>query len=253
VTRTAEPAPVDEAELMTIDQLAARSGISVRNIRFYSGRNLLPPPTLRGRLGLYGPDHLARLELITELSALGFTLSAIEGYLTRIPASADREAMALQRALLVPWVPERLEELTLEELDRRAGRALSPEDLASLEALGVLENRDGEGGEGTVLLHGTVSLAAALESLEIGFPVEALRRSHAVIAKHTAALAEELMQLFQDEVLQPYRDRGRPATERADLREAFTRLKPITVQGVVTAFGRAVNRTIRERFGVEDA
>lgn len=245
----------ETAELFTIDQLAARSGTTVRTIRFYSGRNLLPPPTLRGRLGLYGTDHLARLELITELSALGFTLAAIEGYLTRIPASADREAVALQRALLVPWVPERLEELTLEELDRRAGRPLTAEDLASLEALGVLENRAGEGGTGadTVLLHGAVSLAAALQSLEIGFPVEALRHSHAVIAKHTAALAEELMQLFQDEVLQPYRDRGRPATERADLREAFTRLKPITVQGVVTAFGRAVNRTIRERFGAEES
>jgi DNA-binding transcriptional MerR regulator len=250
VTSTAS----DTAELFTIDQLAARSGTTVRTIRFYSGKNLLPPPTLRGRLGLYGTDHLARLELITELSALGFTLAAIEGYLIRIPASADQEAVALQRALLVPWVPERLEELTFEELDRRAGRTLTAEDLASLEALGVLENRAAEGGTGadTVLLHGTVSLAAALESLEIGFPVEALRRSHAVIAKHTAALAEELMQLFQDEVLQPYRDRGRPAVERANLREAFTRLKPITVQGVVTAFGRAVNRTIRERFGAEE-
>jgi DNA-binding transcriptional MerR regulator len=254
VTRAADPASPDasvrDCELLTIDQLAARSGISVRNIRFYSGRNLLPPPTLRGRLGLYGPDHLARLELISELSALGFTLASIEGYLARVPASTDLEAMALQRALLVPWVPERLEEITLEELDRRAGRPLTADDLASLEALGVLEDRTGEG---RVLLHGAVSLAAALESLEIGLPVEALRRSHAVIAKHTAALAEELMQLFQEEVLQPYRDRGRPATERAHLREAFTRLKPITVQGVVTAFGRAVNRTIREKFGAEDA
>lgn len=236
-------------ELLTIDQLATRSGISVRTIRFYSGKSLLPPPSLRGRVGLYGPDHLARLELITELSALGFTLAAIEGYLVRVPASADREAMALQRALLVPWVPERLEELTREELDRRAGRPLGVEDLASLEALGVLENRPSEG---KVLLHGTMPLATALAGLETGFPVEALRRFHAVIDKHTAALAEELMQLFQDEVLQPYRDRGRPANERASLRDAFTQLKPITVQGVVTAFGRAVNRTIRERFGAED-
>jgi DNA-binding transcriptional MerR regulator len=249
VTSTAS----DTAELLTIEQLATRSGISVRTIRFYSGKNLLPPPTLRGRLGLYGADHLARLELITELSALGFTLASIEGYLTRVPASADREAMALQRALLVPWVPERLEELTLEELDRRAGRALSADDLTSLEALGVLENQVSEdGSEGKVLLHGTVSLAAALESLNSGFPVEALHHFHAIINKHTAAMAEELMQVFQDEVLQPYRDRGRPATERANLRDAYTRLKPITVQGVVTAFGRAVNRTIRERFGAEE-
>jgi hypothetical protein len=57
------------------------------------------------------------------------------------------------------------------------------------------------------------------------------------------------MKVFQDEVLQPYRDRGRPADERTRLAEAFSQLKPITVRGVVTAFGRAVNRTIRERVG----
>ena len=53
--------------------------------------------------------------------------------------------------------------------------------------------------------------------------------------------------MFQDEVLQPYRDRGRPADERARLAAALAQLKPITVRGVVTAFGRAVNRTIRQR------
>jgi DNA-binding transcriptional MerR regulator len=40
---------------LTIDQLAERSGISVRTIRFYAGRGLLPAPQLRGRTGLYGP------------------------------------------------------------------------------------------------------------------------------------------------------------------------------------------------------
>ncbi len=57
------------------------------------------------------------------------------------------------------------------------------------------------------------------------------------------------MALFQDEVLQPYRDRGRPADERDRLAEALSQLKPVTVRGVVTAFGRAVNRTIREQLG----
>ena len=64
-----------------------------------------------------------------------------------------------------------------------------------------------------------------------------------------SALAEDLMALIQDEVLQPYRDRGRPAEERTRLAAALSRLKPITVQGVVATFGRAVNRTIRDRVG----
>ena len=72
------------------------------------------------------------------------------------------------------------------------------------------------------------------------------RRSREVIERHTNALAEDLMAVFQEDVLQPYRDAGRPAEQRVEP-AALAGLKPITVQGVVTAFGRAVNRTIRER------
>src|SRR3954452_20488529 len=103
---------------LTIDQLAERSGISVRTIRFYAGRGLLPPPQLRGRTGLYGEDHLARLELVSELSALGFTLSAIETHLERLPSTAGAAELALQRALLTPWVLEQIEEIDRAELHR---------------------------------------------------------------------------------------------------------------------------------------
>lgn len=229
--------------LLTVDQLAGRSGVSVRTIRFYAGKGLIPPPMLRGRVGLYGPDHLARLELVAELSGLGFTLAAIEGYLARLPEAVGAEALVLQRALLAPWVPEPLEEITTVELCERAGRALSDEEMASLEALGTIEHRNG-----MITLRSAATLTTTLALLDLGYPLDTLRRSHALITKHTSALADDLMELFQEEVLQPYRDRGRPASERARLREMFLRIKPLTVQGVMTAFGRAVNRNIRERF-----
>jgi len=228
---------------LTIDQLAERSGISVRTIRFYAGRGLLPAPQLRGRTGLYGPGHLARLELVSELSALGFTLAAIEAQLARLPAEVGAEELALHRALLTPWVPEQVEELSVDELARRAGRALSPSDLDALEGLGVITRL----AEGVMRLHGPALLGQGLEVLESGLPTATWRRAHAIIERHTTALAEDLMAMFQDEVLQPYRDRGRPAEERARLATALAQLKPITVRGVVTAFGRAVNRTIRQR------
>ncbi|MBA2309248.1 MAG: MerR family transcriptional regulator [Pseudonocardiales bacterium] len=237
---------MSQPDLLTVEDLAARSGVTVRTIRFYAGRGLLPPPTLRGRLGLYGKDHLARLELVSELSSLGFTLAAIERFLERLPASVGAEELALQRALLAPWVPEQLEDLDRAELEQRAGRSLSDDEISALEALGVL---DQAGTDGRIRLHGSASLAVGLESLEMGLPPEVLRRSNELIAQHTAALAEDLMRLFQDQVLQPYRDRGHPAQERERLQELLTRLKPITVRGVVTAFGRAINRTIRERLG----
>lgn len=230
---------------LTIDQLAERTGVTVRTIRFWAGRGLLPPPVLRGRTGLYGPEHVARLELVSELSALGFSLSAIEGHLGRLPESAGATELALQRALLTPWVPEQLEEVDRAELERRAGRSLADADLALLSDLGVVDVLDG----GRVRLHGSGTLGEGLAVIDSGLPVDVWRRAHELIEQHTTALAEDLMKVFQDEVLQPYRDRGRPADERTRLAQAFSQLKPITVRGVVTAFGRAVNRTIRERIG----
>ncbi|MFN2477850.1 MAG: MerR family transcriptional regulator [Pseudonocardiaceae bacterium] len=86
---------VDE---LTIAELAARTGISVRTIRFYTGLGLIPPPAVRGRLGLYDECHAARLQLIRDLQELGFTLAAIEGYLARIPLDRSPEDLALHRA-----------------------------------------------------------------------------------------------------------------------------------------------------------
>jgi DNA-binding transcriptional MerR regulator len=237
--------PVSTAGPLTIDQLAARTGISVRTIRFYAQRGLLPPPRLRGRTGLYGPDHVARLELVSELSALGFNLAAIEEQLHRLPPATGAAELALHRALLTPWVPEQLEELDRGELERRAGRSLDANDLATLAGLGIITVLDDD----RIRLHGTSTLDGGLAVLDSALPRELWQRAHALIEEHTAALATELMTLFQDEVLQPYRDRGHPADERHRLAAALSQLKPVTVRGVVTAFGRAVNRAIRERLG----
>ena len=60
-----------------VDDLARMSGMTVRNIREHQSRGLLPAPTVRGRVGFYGPEHLARLEQIKRLQAEGFTLESI--------------------------------------------------------------------------------------------------------------------------------------------------------------------------------
>ena len=88
--------------LLTLDELTARVGMSVRNIRFYTTRGLVPPPIRRGRSGYYTADHVARLELVQELQSHGFTLAAIEKYVAGIPADATPEDIALHRTMLAP-------------------------------------------------------------------------------------------------------------------------------------------------------
>ena len=49
------------AALLTIDELALSTGLTVRTTRYYASLGLLPTPVRKGRMAYYGPSHLARL------------------------------------------------------------------------------------------------------------------------------------------------------------------------------------------------
>jgi DNA-binding transcriptional MerR regulator len=230
---------VDE---LTIAGLAARTGISVRTIRFYTGLGLLPPPAVRGRLGWYDECHAARLQLIRDLQELGFTLAAIEGYLARIPLDRSPEDLALHRALLAPWLPEQSETVSRAELDSRAGRILDDDELARLVTLGVIRREDADAW--TLTSPAMLSYGLSLLGTEMDFAVQLASKQ--IIEAHTSALATELVALFHNTVLREYRDRGRPPELRDRLIALLEQLKPVTVDGVVTNFQLAVNRAIRE-------
>jgi DNA-binding transcriptional MerR regulator len=157
-------------EQLTIAELAARTGISVRTIRFYAGMGLISPPTVRGRLGLYDERHIARLELVRDLQKLGFTLAAIEGYLARIPLERSPEDLALHRALLAPWLPEQPETVDRAELDARAGRTLDDAELARLTTLGVIRRHEAPDDAPTWTLTSTGSIIEHM--FEIGQDLE---------------------------------------------------------------------------------
>ncbi|MGH3898435.1 MAG: MerR family transcriptional regulator [Pseudonocardiaceae bacterium] len=230
------------ADQLTIAELAARTGISVRTIRFYAGMGLIPPPVVRGRLGLYDERHAARLELVRDLQGLGFTLAAIEGYLARIPLDHSPEDLALHRALLAPWLPEQPETVNRAELGTRAGRTLDDDELARLVTLGVI--RRDEAGTWTLTSPDMLGYGLSLLGTEMDFAVQLASKQ--IIERHASALATELVALFHDTVLREYRELGRPPELRDRLIALLERLKPITVDGVVTNFQLAINRAIRE-------
>lgn len=87
---------------LTLEELTERVDMSVRNIRFYTSKGLVPPPLRRGRSGYYSADHVARLELVRALQEHGFTLTAIKGYVDRIPDDATPSDIALHLSLLAP-------------------------------------------------------------------------------------------------------------------------------------------------------
>jgi DNA-binding transcriptional MerR regulator len=84
----------------TIDELAHAAGTKVSTIRLYQQRGLLPPPAIEGRVGFYDDTHLARLRLVAELQARGFSLAAIRELADTWESGRDLGALlGVERAL----------------------------------------------------------------------------------------------------------------------------------------------------------
>lgn len=227
-----------ETQTLSVEQLAARVDMSVRTVRFYAGRGLIPPPRREGRNGYYGPDHLVRLELVKELQAHGFTLSAIEGYLANIPGDATPEEVALHRTLLAPWSPAMPEILDRAALETRAGRSLTDDDLEVLVALGVVEPTPTEDRFSVAAAH----LAVGIGFLDAGLPLDAANAARRIVTDHGQALARELTELFRTQVWPHLKASGQPPELMTAMVERF---KPLTVQALVTAYEQSVDEEKR--------
>lgn len=226
-----------QPDLLTLEELTERVDMSVRNIRFYTSRGLVPSPIRMGRSGYYTDDHVVRLELVQELQAHGFTLAAIERYLSRIPEDASPETIALHRTLLAP-TSDATEPLTRNELERRAGRTLTEHDLDVLQEMGAVTP-----GKGDHFHVSGTQLTIGLGLIDLGWPVEAAKLTREVYVRHGRQIAEELTEIFKNHV--------RPALEQSGathdaLRETLQRINPMSIAALVAAYEESVEDLRRE-------
>ncbi len=217
---------------LTVDQLAARVGVTVRNLRAYSARGLLPPPRMVGRTGYYGREHVARLLLVREMLAEGYSLAMIERTLASAPANASTTTLALHRALLAPWLPPEPETMTGAEIAARAG---VPEDSSLVErlvGLGLVERL----GDGDLRVLDPALLAAGLQVVRLGIPPDDLIDAQARVNEHVRAIAQTYVQMFVRTGWQAFVDAGAPPEQVERVRDTVTRLQPAAAQAVLAAF-----------------
>ena len=78
------------AELFTIGQLASRTGVSARTIRFWSDAGLVPPAARSGSgYRLYDAEAVARIDLVRTLRELGLGLDVVQAVLSRASTVAE--------------------------------------------------------------------------------------------------------------------------------------------------------------------
>jgi DNA-binding transcriptional MerR regulator len=224
-------------DLYTVDELAATTGMTVRTTRYYAGLGLLPPPTRRGRMAYYTEGHRARLELVRALQDHGFTLSAIEKYLGKVPADASVEDLALQRAMLTSWGAGKRETMTRRQLETRARRKLDDTEIQRLVNIYAI-SVDGERFEPLP------PFDVALKLIELDIPVDSMEEAAVAINTHMDVLADELTHILRTKVLAPFRGQEHSEADKAAFEQTMSRLRQLTLEAVVAGFQRAANQVI---------
>ena len=226
---------------MTIDELARESGMTVRNIRAHQSRGLLPPPEVRGRTGYYGLAHLRRIELILELQREGFNLKLIKRLVDGAGGVGD-EVLRFTRALRRPFGAERPRQTDPDELSRRWGTA-DPALLARAVELGVVRERgDGTLEESPRIAHVTAELSA------LGIPAEVALEAGAELKASAERVSEAFVELFLEQVWEPFERAGRPPGRWPEVRDAIERLRPLAAESLLAFFELAMTDAAARAF-----
>ncbi|MER5884624.1 MerR family transcriptional regulator [Streptomyces sp. NPDC001941] len=170
-----------------MEELAAKAGITVRTLRFYRERGLIPPPRREGRIAWYDDHHLARLRTIAALLERGHTLSGIADL-----ASAFESGRDVGDVLgLVPSEEEPVR-LTPEELADTFAGEVTPENFATALELGWLAT---DGDQIVHISRRLLDVSAAL--VKEGIPLAAVMDAGRRVREHTDALAALFAELLR--------------------------------------------------------
>ncbi|MFJ9709746.1 MerR family transcriptional regulator [Streptomyces sp. NPDC101234] len=226
---------------MRIEDLARRSGTSVRTVRAYQDKGLLPRPERRGRANLYSAIHLTRLHQIADLLARGYTLASIKELLDAWDTGRGLGGvLGLVTEAEGPWTDEEPARLSRADLDARFGG--TPDEGAVAEALqlGVLEPVDGD--PDSFLVPSPQELAVAVELHAAGVPLTAIADHLRELRVQVEHIAARFLEFTTEHVFARYLDDPdhRTDAKAAEAASLVRRLRPLAQQTVDAELARAM-------------
>ncbi|MFC5909043.1 MerR family transcriptional regulator [Streptacidiphilus monticola] len=222
-----------------IDDLAQAAGTTVRNIRAYQDRGLLPPAERRGRSNVYGPAHLQRLRLIAQLLNRGHTLAGIKELLD---AWSDGRGLGGVLGLVAevtgPWTDELPERLCRADLRARFGGVEDAEALAAAVRLGVLEP-ESEAWE-SFLVPNPAVLGVAARLFALGVPLQACLGHLESLRADVEGMARDFVEFSALHVFARYAGHALTDEEAAEAAASVRELRPLAQQVVNAELARAL-------------
>jgi DNA-binding transcriptional MerR regulator len=231
-----------ETSELTIDELARRAGMTVRNVRAHQSRGLLPPPEIRGRTGYYAEEHVDRLELIKDLQAEGYSLEVIKRILDQSPGTTAAEVLNFTRAVTEPFGDEQPELVSQAEMVERWGDQLTAKLAERIQKLGFVRPV----GDGQFEVLSPRLQAVSEELADLGIPLDTAVDTTAEVKRHAQAVANAYVKLFLVHVWRPFQDAGEPDSDWPKVRESLDRARPLAVESLVAIFQLVMTQTVEK-------
>jgi DNA-binding transcriptional MerR regulator len=209
---------------LTIDELARQAQLPVRTLREYHSLRLLPPPERRGRIGVYGTQHVQRLALIGRLQRRGYSLAGIKDLLAAWDAGAD-----LTTLLGVDSGPAALDETPLRITGAQLGErvpALTAAATGQAVAAGLLVPLE----EDYFGVRSPALLALVADGVRAGVPLTAMLDVIAALTRGIGALADELAGHIVEQIAPPLTATG----DAGQLQGLLQRWRVLLLQGVAS-------------------
>ncbi|WP_037911285.1 MerR family transcriptional regulator [Actinacidiphila yeochonensis] len=222
-----------------IEELSRLSGTTVRTIRAYTDRGLLPKPDRLGRANVYDDAHLARLRQIADLLERGYTLASIKELLAAWDAGTGLGGvLGLVGEVDRPWSDEQPARVGRAELAASFGGV---EDAAAVEEalrLGVLERLPQDDAE--FLVPSPSELAVAVELHRAGVPLAAITGHLRELRGQVEHISERLLEFTTEYVFQRFLHHPPTEEEAAEATDLIRRLRPLAQQTVDAELARAM-------------
>jgi DNA-binding transcriptional MerR regulator len=215
---------MEDDGLLTIEQLASQADTATSTVRMYQTRGLLPPPVRRGRIGYYGPGHLARLRLIADLQEQGFSLASIKRLTDAWESGRSLEdVLGLETQVTSVWARDEPVRLGLREFRRRfPGQKVTPAIIARAMRMGLI-SVDGAG----IVVRKPGFLRVGSELAALGIPAaEALDELEALQAA-ADAIAERFTRVFERHMWHDFTQAGMPSERLGPLTESLGQLSAL--------------------------